>query len=158
VDVKRPIELTIGLVVLLIEYLAVMPQYLVSFFRMISANGEGKITAILVWSFVAFVAIRPIILYLLWRGTSWVRTWVIWIIPVSFVLSLFERLRKGATGGADNPSQATQAINHLSGQNHVTQVALLIGFLALLVLYSPRVSAWFKFEKERRAQRSNGNV
>lgn len=155
---KRPIELTIGLAILVIEYLAVMPHYLISFSGLLNAGGEGKVTAITIWSFVAFVAIRPLILYLLWRGTSWVRTWMIWIIPISLVLSVSEYFGNRATGGVDNSTQATHAMNQLSGQSYITQAILFIGFLALLVLYSPRVGAWFKFEREKRLQRKNESV
>jgi hypothetical protein len=154
---KRPIELIVALAILAAEYLAVLPGYIASFTSGIKGGISDPATTFVVSSFFWFITLRPLVLYLLWRGTSWVRTWIIWTLPIAFTFFFVRGLLLRASGGG--PSSAPPDVMHkLSGPNHFTQVALIVGFLAILILYSPRVGAWFKHMKETRSANRLANT
>jgi hypothetical protein len=151
--VKRPAVLTVALAILAAEYLAVLPGYVSSFTNGIKRDLSDPATMFVVSSFFWFITLRPLVLYLLWRGTSWVRTWILWVLPITFAFFLLRDIGLRASQG--NSSSASPDVMHnLSGPNLLTRAALIVGFFALLVLYLPRVGAWFRYMKEtRRANR-----
>jgi hypothetical protein len=155
--VKRPAVLTVALAILAAEYLAVLPGYVASFTDGIKRDLSDPATMFVVSSFFWFITLRPLVLYLLWRGTSWVRTWIIWVLPITFTFFLLRALALRSSGGG--PSGASPDVLHkLSGPNLLTRAALIVGFFALLVLYLPRVRAWFKYMKETRSVNSLANT
>jgi hypothetical protein len=147
---KRPVELTVALAILAVEYLAVLPGYVTSFIQGVKGDMSDPATTFVISSFFWFITLRPLILYLLWRGTSWVRTWIIWVLPIGVAFFLFRGLMLRASNG-DVSGAAPDVMDKLNGPNLLTQVALVVGFVAFLVLYSPRVRAWFRLMKEARA-------
>jgi hypothetical protein len=154
---KRPIELTVALAILAAEYLAVLPGYIASFTSGIKGGLSDPATAFVVSSFFWFITLRPLVLYLLWRGTSWVRTWFIWTLPIGFTFFLVRGLILRGSGRGIS-SSPPDVMHKLSGPNIFTHVALIVGFFALLVLYSPRVRAWFKHMKDTRSATSLANT
>lgn len=150
---KRPIELSVALAILVAEYLAVPPGFVTSFISNIRLVSSDSLAAPAIAGFLSFIIFRPLVLYLLWRGTNWVRTCIIWVLPFSFAFSLIRTLiRRESSGGAFRPS--SDLLQKLAGASVLTYMALFIGFLAFLVLYTPRVRAWFIYLKEtRRASR-----
>jgi hypothetical protein len=147
---KRPVELTVAFAILAAEYLAVLPGYVSSFIEGIKGRTSDSATAFVVASFFWFITLRPLVLYLLWRGTSWVRTWIIWVLPISFAaFPLRNIMLRASQGGL--PGSSPDVIHKLSGPNLMTRAALMVGFFAFLVLYLPRVRGWFKQMKEARA-------
>jgi len=154
---KRPIELTVALAILAAEYLAVLPGYIASFIDGIKGESTDPATTFVVASFFWFITLRPLVLYLLWRGTSWLRTWIIWTLPIGVAFFLLRNLMshssEGGTAGAP-----PDVLNSLSGPNLLTQVALTVGFFAFLALYSPRVGVWFRYMKEIRAAQRAANT
>ena len=154
---RRPIELTIALLILFAEYLALLPSYLKSLVGAIHSDAHGLLIAIFIGALIGFMILRPLVLYLLWRGTSWVRTLVIWTLPIALALSLIRDIAAHAaraTGPADVLHDFTKSLL----ANAVSHVALIVGFLALLVLYLPRVGAWFKYMKETHGTRQPANI
>ena len=146
ITMKRPLELKIALGTLACEYLVVLAGYISALLAKISAD---TVNASIVGAFMGFLIIRPLVLYLLWRGTSWVRTWIVWSLPISMVVFFLIGLRS-----ASSPAQSSGgSLGGSSGGNlmggyealrtgHLgTTIALAIGFLAFLALYSPRVGA-----------------
>lgn len=154
---KRPIELTVALAVLGAEYLAVVPGYISAFLARIAAQ---QVTVQIAAAFLSFLIIRPVVLYLLWRGTSWVRTWIIWTLPLSFVLIVLLKTATPATSSSQHASTGNMvdAYEALRAGNLLTTIALFFGLLALLTLYSPRVAAWFRHMQLSRANRNSGGT
>jgi hypothetical protein len=147
---KRPVELTVALVILAVEYLTVLPGYVASFVEGVKGGTTGPATTFVVSSFFWFITLRPLVLYLLWRGTSWMRTWIIWVLPISFLFFFLRGLMLGASQSMSS-SAAPDVMLKLSGPDLLTRAALTVGLFALLVLYLPRVRTWFKLMKETRA-------
>jgi hypothetical protein len=128
---KRPIELKISLAVLACEYMVIAVIYAFAWWHRWS-TGQILTLAIL-WRYLGFIMIRPLVLYWLWRGVNGVRTALLWLIPISFLLSLSAQLHHSATASSVADSYNTFSV-----------VVMAIGFAALLLLYSPRVGAWFR--------------
>jgi hypothetical protein len=154
---KRPVELTAALLILFAEYLAILPSYLSSLRGAIRSDTHGPLIGIFIGSLVGFVILRPIVLYLLWIGTSWTRTLIMWALPIAFTLSLIRNLAARATRAAGTADLSHDFIRGLFA-NPLSYGALVVGFFALLVLYLPRVGAWFKYVKETRGTRRPANI
>lgn len=133
---KRPIELKISLGVLACEYMVITIIYVLAWKSQLSAG--QALTLAMIWKYLGFIVIRPLVLYGLWRGISWIRTVLLWLIPVAFLLSLNAQLYRPATASSEPEAQ-----------NLFTIMAMTIGFVALLLLYSPRVGAWFRSVSSR---------
>jgi hypothetical protein len=145
---KRPIELTIALIVLCAEYFALLPMYF-------SIGGVPLI---------GFLIFRPPVLYLLWRGTSWVRTLFIWSIPIVSVVGFVRAWTKytgAAVGGqTDAPVGPQDVWENLYNAVQASSFSMwvgAVGFFAWLVLYLPRVRAWFQYMKESRKKPPDKN-
>lgn len=154
---KRPIELTVALVILFAEYLALLPSYLKSFVAVIKSDAHGPIMGAVILGLVLFVVLRPLALYLLWRGTSWVRTLIVWVLPIAVTLSLMRGMAvqtARTSGSIDVPGDFLRSLL----TNAVSRSALIVGFFALLVLYLPRVGAWFRYMKDAHATRRPANI
>lgn len=154
---KRPIELTVALAILAAEYLAVLPGYIASFINGIKDESTDSATTFVLASFFWFITLRPLVLYLLWRGTRWLRNWIIWTLPFGVAFFLIRYLMSHASHSSTTGA-SPDAFDKLSGPNLLTQIALTIGFFAFLVLYSPRVGAWFKHMKEIRSAHRAANT
>ena len=128
---KRPIELKISLGVLACEYMVITTIYIAAWRSQLS-TGQPLAPAML-WKYLGFIAIRPLVLYGLWRGIRWIRTVYLWLLPIALLSSVITASRHPAT-----PSLAMKT--HISFEMMVDA----IGLLALLLLYSPRVGAWFR--------------
>jgi hypothetical protein len=133
---RRPIELKISLGVLACEYLIIAVIYVLEWRSQLSAG--QTLTLATIWKYLGFIAIRPLVLYGLWRGISWLRTILLWLIPISFLISAVALLHRPAT-------------TPLSTEMHspLTIVVMTVGLVALLLLYSPRVGAWFRSVSSR---------
>jgi hypothetical protein len=155
--VKRPIELTVALLILFAEYLVLVPSYITALVGAIRSDTHGLLVAIFIGALAGFIILRPLALYLLWRGTSWVRTLVVWVLPIALALSLIRGMADQAArvaGPADIPHDFMRSLL----VNAFSHVALIVGFLALLVLYLPRVAAWFRYVKETHETRGPANI
>lgn len=146
-----------ALAVLAVEYLAVVPGYISAFSARIAAQ---HVTVQIVVAFVSFLIVRPVLLYLLWRGTSWVRTWIVWTFPVT--MGLLVVLKTAARTTSPSKQVATGSIfdayEALRAGNLLTTIALCFGLLAFLTLYSPRVGTWFRYMKQSRAKGNSGRI
>lgn len=132
---KRPVELKISLGVLACEYMVIAATYVLAWHDQLSAG--QVVTLAMAWKYLGFIVIRPLIFYGLWRGISWIRTVILWVLPIAFLLTLMVYLRHPQlTDSASEP------------QSTFTTTVLIIGFFAILLLYSPRVGAWFRLSKE----------
>jgi hypothetical protein len=154
---KRPIELTVALLILFAEYLAILPSYLSSLLGAIKSDTHGVLIGIFIGALVGFIILRPLVLYLLWVGTSWTRTLVVWVLPIALTLSLVRDLAAHAARAAGPADVFRDFIGGLLA-NALSHGALIVGFLALLVLYLPRVAAWFKYVKETHGTGRPANI
>ena len=144
-------ELTAALLILLAEYFALLPPYIQTLLRVLKSDAHGVLIGVFIGSLIGFMVLRPIALYLLWRGTNWVRTLIIWAIPVALVLSVIRALTPHALGAA-RPADIPHSFIPGLVANLSSRVALIVGLAALLVLYVPRVGAWFRYMKETHAR------
>ena len=154
---KRPVELTAALLVLLAEYLTLLPSYIRALLGTLNSDAHGILIVIFIGSLIGFMILRPLALYLLWRGTSWVRTLIIWALPVALVLSVIQAIAAHAVGAARPVDVPHTFLTGLLA-NLSSRVALIVGLAALLVLYVPRVGAWFRYMKEIHASHRQANV
>ncbi|WP_233841513.1 hypothetical protein [Dyella sp. 2HG41-7] len=137
---KRPIELKISLVVLTCECIVLIADYVLGF-RLELSSGQ-PLTLLRIWHYAAIIVVRPLIIYGLWRGISWVRTIFLWWMSLAMVLQLIVHTTR------------PEALSDVHAMNPLVLVAMLAGLLAMLLLFSPRVAAWFRsVSDERRASK-----
>jgi hypothetical protein len=152
---SRPLELVVALAVLVMEYLAVLPGYVSTFYAKASL---GAVTGPLLYAFLNFLVLRPLVLYLLWRGTSWVRTWIIWTLPITLAAIFIKSLGTQTSNNGVSSPTIWDAYDTLTGGNLITMIALCFGLLAFMALYSPRVGAWFRHMKQTRSKGSDAGI
>jgi hypothetical protein len=136
-----PIELRMAILLLVAEYLIVGTTYIVDLLGFSSA--DHVLSQKLITMHIAFLVGRPVVIFLLWRGFGWVRTLILWIVPIYLVLMMF---------------LVPNLLNVLvlaATHSGTIAFALISSMLAVAALYSSRVGLWFRdqsFERKRRSR------